>query len=579
MNKILICFFAIAIFYVNLAYGTTYYVDATDGNDSNTGTTPASAWKTLAKVNSANLLPGDFIFFERGEIFRGNLTPKNGSAEAYITYGAYGTGNKPLIFGSITRRLVSDWTNVGTNLWQTSEIKIGAQGVDVGNIIFSNEESCGIKVSSESGLNAQGKFYSNAKRKLLKMYSVSNPASYYSNIELALKGNLIAVSAKSYIVFENLDLRYGGSHGIGGGSNSHHLIIRDMNFSFIGGSYLSGTTRYGNGVEFYTGANTNTIERCTFSQIYDVAMTSQGDQAGYQVYDIYFKNNFVSKCEQSFEFWVRGASASANNVYFVNNTCVNAGMGWSHSQRPDPNGTHLLFWGSDANSSFSNIVIRNNIFSGAANSGIFEAETSLSNLNAAKVIINNNDWNVPSTNMLAIMTGWDNANNAPITTLYNWDYYRSNTSQDANSIVADPLLNPDNSLPSGSPCINAGATLPYVTTDFILTARPQGSTYDIGAYEYSGAASRRLTTPTAPQRQESLDHKSLFYPNPVTEILTVTTGNGISVSVMDIKGRVVKEVRSTGIYTKIDMSHLPAGPYYIRVQSQERAYIQKVIKK
>ena len=30
----------------------TYYVDSVAGNDDHTGTTPANAWKTLAKVNN-----------------------------------------------------------------------------------------------------------------------------------------------------------------------------------------------------------------------------------------------------------------------------------------------------------------------------------------------------------------------------------------------------------------------------------------------------------------------------------------------------------------------------------------------
>ena len=39
-------------------------------------------------------------------------------------------------------------------------------------------------------------------------------------------------------------------------------------------------------------------------------------------------------------------------------------------------------------------------------------------------------------------------------------------------------------LKAGSPCIDAGKTLGLVTTDRLGVARPQGSAYDIGAYEY-----------------------------------------------------------------------------------------------
>jgi hypothetical protein len=53
----------------------------------------------------------------------------------------------------------------------------------------------------------------------------------------------------------------------------------------------------------------------------------------------------------------------------------------------------------------------------------------------------------------------------------------------------DPLFTNEASSPadfelqSGSPCIDAGKTIAAVTVDFAGTSRPQGSAYDIGAYE------------------------------------------------------------------------------------------------
>jgi len=469
-------------------YATTYYIDAVNGADNNNGTTPSSAWETISKVNASTFNPGDSILFNKNQTFRGNLTPKNGSSSGYITYGAYGTGSKPLLLGSINRNLTSDWISVGTNIWKTSNvITIDGSAVDAGNLILNGETLVGRKMSSLSKVNSQGKFFSDVNDKSVTMYSISNPGSVYSNIEIALKKDIINNSTKSYVIYENLDLRYGGAHGIGGRS-SHHIIIRDMNFSYIGGSYLSDTLRYGNGVEFYNDANTNSVERCVFSQIYDVAMTSQGNYPGYQAYDLCFKNNIVYDCEQSFEFWVKGTGASAYRIYFVNNTCLSAGTGWSHAQRPDPNGTHLLFYGSTA--SFNNIIICNNIFRNAVNSGVFEFMKNLSDLNTSYTTINNNDWDV--TNILAVVTGYNN--NLPIIALYNWNYYQINTGQDANSITTNPLVTSNYSIPFNSPCVNAGANLSYVTSDYFNTARPQGSSLDIGACEFLN--NNLVTNPT-----------------------------------------------------------------------------------
>ena len=45
-----------------LTRGSTYYVDATLGQDSNVGISATAPWKTLAKVNSTTLNPGDRVF-------------------------------------------------------------------------------------------------------------------------------------------------------------------------------------------------------------------------------------------------------------------------------------------------------------------------------------------------------------------------------------------------------------------------------------------------------------------------------------------------------------------------------------
>ena len=40
---------------ISEAWSATYYVDATIGNDGNTGLSESSAWKTIAKVNAARI--------------------------------------------------------------------------------------------------------------------------------------------------------------------------------------------------------------------------------------------------------------------------------------------------------------------------------------------------------------------------------------------------------------------------------------------------------------------------------------------------------------------------------------------
>ena len=45
----------------------SYYLDSKAGDDSNSGRSPSSAWRTIAKLNSIALSPGDTVYFRRGE--------------------------------------------------------------------------------------------------------------------------------------------------------------------------------------------------------------------------------------------------------------------------------------------------------------------------------------------------------------------------------------------------------------------------------------------------------------------------------------------------------------------------------
>jgi parallel beta-helix repeat protein len=98
-------------------FATDYYV-ASNGSDTNNGTSTTTPFKTIVKINSLTLEAGDNVFFRRGDVFRGKLNlTKSGNAANPITVDAYGNGENPVISGA---SVVSNWTSMTDNIWQAT---------------------------------------------------------------------------------------------------------------------------------------------------------------------------------------------------------------------------------------------------------------------------------------------------------------------------------------------------------------------------------------------------------------------------------------------------------------------------
>ncbi len=461
----------VAVFLPGTLRAETYYV-ANRGADTNDGRSEGTAWQTIDRVNKADLKPGDKVLLRRSDCWREQLLPRSGSASGAITYGAYGTGPKPLLLGSLRKNRAEDWVRDGGNLWVAKELPC-----DVGNMIFDGEKSCGVKVWEPVDLKRQGQYWYDEKNHLVKLYSTKSPAELYSDIECALARHQISEGNKSYVIYENLALKYGAAHGIGG-ANTHHIIVRDCDFGFIGGADQMGgdrTVRYGNGVEFWANAHDNLVERCRLWEIYDAALTNQSNGQRTRQENITYRNNLIWNCEYSFEYWNRPTNSVTRNIVFENNTCLNAGGGWGHSQRPDPSGRHLCFYHSDAPA--ENIVVRNNIFDEAVTNAFYAPGYGEDWLAALK--LDHNCWYQSQGAMIQLKRGRY--------TMAEFARYQVDTGLDAKSIARKPgLVDPahgDLRLAAGSPCIDAGAAT-SAKRDFQGTPIPQGKAPDIGAYEW-----------------------------------------------------------------------------------------------
>jgi Right handed beta helix region len=133
---------------VGRSSAATYYIDSSAPNDSNSGTSPATAWKTLAKVNATSFAPGDSILFKRGVSWTGTLSPCNntcsGSPGQPITISAYGTAGRPIINGNgvlaaVSLNNQSHWEI--RNLEITNETTTGTRGSYWGIRVVCNKTS------------------------------------------------------------------------------------------------------------------------------------------------------------------------------------------------------------------------------------------------------------------------------------------------------------------------------------------------------------------------------------------------------------------------------------------------------
>lgn len=125
MKRLLI----IPIFFITLAAGATNYYVKNGGNDGAAGTSDATAWETITKVNTfwsaGTFAPGDSILFKRGDSWYGTIVvAEPGTSGNPIVIGAYGTGEKPVITGFTT---LTNWSLYNGNIYEAAVTSTEAQ--------------------------------------------------------------------------------------------------------------------------------------------------------------------------------------------------------------------------------------------------------------------------------------------------------------------------------------------------------------------------------------------------------------------------------------------------------------------
>ncbi len=272
-------FIFLLIFLSIRLFAVTYYIDYTNGNDSNSGTSQTSAWKTLSKIENYNFQPGDSILLKKGEVWHERMyLSSSGSAGNYIYVGAYGSGDKPQI--NVLQDYNLTWTHDSGNIWYNTEftdnpkrvLKNGVEILDAASGYFD-----------ELGTNIPdlvewywGKKDSNDNQDKLYLYSIDDPNN--STFTMTAKAYALELFDVHYIIFDGLEFIGSNLACVTIYSCSHiHLLNLDV------GKYanygIEMTCYKPNGVDWQKN-EFNIIDNCNINTYYTFDYSNAGTQSG-----------------------------------------------------------------------------------------------------------------------------------------------------------------------------------------------------------------------------------------------------------------------------------------------------------
>jgi parallel beta helix pectate lyase-like protein len=315
-----------------------YYVDSSTGDDSSSGHSPSNAWRTIGKVNSVALAPGDTVYFRRAEVWRETLEPRNGGAPGHpVTFTAYGIGAAPIISGS---DIVTGWSPSGASIFRARSSKPnnvyldGGPGWGLTRACCLPGESCTRSDLCAIGPMTAGSWYWNPATSDLYVWlqDGSNPANHVVEAAVRIYGmNATADEGeKGNIVVDGLAFERTGGYGIyfysnvEGGKGPVGVVIRNNSVRQTGTGQVDGGEYY-NAIHFDEHLELNTAPKfigntIAYSGGHGNAINSQkadGAQIIGNHAEQFNHNGFDTK--QSASVLVRGNTAhdasEANGIY------------------------------------------------------------------------------------------------------------------------------------------------------------------------------------------------------------------------------------------------------------------------
>jgi hypothetical protein len=492
------------------AVPSTYYIDATSGDDGNLGTSSGSPWKTISKINSSTFIPGDTISFKKGETWREQLdVPSSGASGSPITFNAYGSGYAPKVYGSDIPS--SSWTQE-TALYYTALV---ADPVSIWFIDTSDVIHTGNKVAGKVNLTSEYDWWWDDPNDRLYIYAATDPLTRYHSVEVGstTRDRGIwwgGITARNYIIIDGFEVAFVNGNGIviRGNSKITNCIVHHIGLDSDG--------VHGIGCEINSGNNSsidhNTIYECYSSGGYLTALYSPYTTS----YNV-IENNTIYDCGNELIRIKNDATTTEetaniiryNNVYYNSSFTPNGTMGYGifvfGLDTCSVNGTQIYYniikskkSGIRCTDYVTNLEIYNNtILAGGV--GVYIGSTGGSghkiknniviDSNTASLLISDSsvisvcDYNCwyTTTGTVYVTVGEANYHSNDFAA------YKTATGWDAHGLWQDPevISTTDFELQSSSPCLNAGVNI-GLAVDYAGAAVSDPP--EMGAYEYTSSA-------------------------------------------------------------------------------------------
>ena len=272
IDEVKIYNYALDIEAIEKARGVNYYVDFTSGNDTNQGTSPAAAWKTITKVNYEmnNFIAGDSILFKRGEVWNEDrlyIENISGSSLNDIVFGAYGSGAKPVFNAVVVKN--HNWTDTGNNIWKATN----PPADNPQRMLIDGVEKLRANIQSElDGVNFFWRY--NDTTNDLYLYSTIDPNGV-TEVKYATDFPMISGDAE-YITIRDLDLQ-GGWAALYINTNSKNITLDSLNIGKYAGDGVVTNTSSGSPSEYPANIN---INNCNFDAFFTLDYSMAGTYYG-----------------------------------------------------------------------------------------------------------------------------------------------------------------------------------------------------------------------------------------------------------------------------------------------------------